>query len=144
MNTVEILHKLRKISCFLLKNVKMRRKSHFPLAYIPVISLLCVENENKENTASSDDDACAEPVDTASLPKPKKAAPVDDSPVIVMLPLNDGTEYPLTENLAAEYGVKHLPSDFKKREGYKRSIELSKKYGLYRQNYCGCIYSHNE
>ena len=47
------------------------------------------------------------------------------------------------ERLAAEYGVKHLPSDFKKREGYKRSIELSKKYGLYRQNYCGCIYSHN-
>ena len=61
------------------------------------------ENENKENTASSDDDACAEPVDTASTPKPKKAAPVDDSPVIVMLPLNDGTEYPLTEHLAAEY-----------------------------------------
>ena len=48
------------------------------------------------------------------------------------------------ECLAAEYGVKHLPSDFKKREGYKRSIELSKKYGLYRQNYCGCIYSQRE
>lgn len=37
--------------------------------------------------------------------------------------------------------VKYLPSDFKKRDGYKRSIELSNKYGLYRQNYCGCIYS---
>lgn len=48
------------------------------------------------------------------------------------------------ETLAAEYGVKHLPSDFKKREGYKRSIELSAKYGLYRQNYCGCIYSRME
>lgn len=34
-----------------------------------------------------------------------------------------------------------LPSDFKKREGYKRSIELSKEYNLYRQNFCGCIYS---
>ncbi len=34
-----------------------------------------------------------------------------------------------------------LPSDFKKREGYKRSIELSRIYGLYRQNYCGCVYS---
>ena len=43
--------------------------------------------------------------------------------------------------LSEEYGVKHLPSDFKKREGYKQSIELSKKYGLYRQNYCGCVYS---
>lgn len=45
------------------------------------------------------------------------------------------------EMLACIYGVKHLPSDFKKKEGYKRSIELSKEYGLYRQNYCGCIYS---
>lgn len=48
------------------------------------------------------------------------------------------------ERLAAEYGVAHLPSDFKKREGYKRSIELSAKYGLYRQNYCGCVFSRKE
>ena len=39
------------------------------------------------------------------------------------------------------YGVKYLVSDFKKNNGYKRSIELSNEYGLYRQNYCGCIYS---
>ena len=39
------------------------------------------------------------------------------------------------------YGIKFLISDFKKHDGYKNSIELSKKYGLYRQNYCGCIYS---
>ncbi len=45
------------------------------------------------------------------------------------------------EELSAEYGVKFLPSNFKKREGYKRSIELSKEYDLYRQNYCGCVYS---
>lgn len=45
------------------------------------------------------------------------------------------------EELAAEFGVRHLPSDFKKREGYKRSIELSRQYGLYRQDYCGCVYS---
>lgn len=45
------------------------------------------------------------------------------------------------EKFAKEYGVRHLPSDFKKKNGYKRSIELSKEYGLYRQNYCGCIYS---
>ena len=43
--------------------------------------------------------------------------------------------------LAEEYGVSYLPSDFKKKNGYKRSIELSKKYGLYRQDYCGCEYS---
>lgn len=45
------------------------------------------------------------------------------------------------ERLAQEYGVKWLPSDFKKKDGYKRSIELSKEYGLYRQDYCGCVYS---
>lgn len=40
-----------------------------------------------------------------------------------------------------KYGVKYLQSDFKKRNGYKRSVELSHEYGLYRQDYCGCIYS---
>lgn len=43
-----------------------------------------------------------------------------------------------------KYGVKWLPSDFKKREGYKRSIQLSKEYSLYRQNFCGCIFSKNQ
>ncbi len=45
------------------------------------------------------------------------------------------------EGLGEKYGVFFLPSDFKKKDGYKRSIELSKQFGLYRQNYCGCIYS---
>ena len=44
-------------------------------------------------------------------------------------------------DLAQKYNVKWLYSDFKKAEGYKKSIELSKKYNLYRQDYCGCIYS---
>ncbi len=43
--------------------------------------------------------------------------------------------------LGAKYGVKWLYSDFKKKEGYKRSIELSREYDLYRQNYCGCVFS---
>lgn len=42
---------------------------------------------------------------------------------------------------AERYGVPYLFSDFKKREGYKRSIQLSADYGLYRQDYCGCAYS---
>lgn len=45
---------------------------------------------------------------------------------------------------AEKYDVNWLPSDFKKKEGYKRSIELSRKYNLYRQNFCGCIYSKRE
>lgn len=48
------------------------------------------------------------------------------------------------EKLAREYRVSYLPSDFKKREGYKRSVELSAEYGLYRQDYCGCVYSKAE
>lgn len=44
----------------------------------------------------------------------------------------------LGETLSAQYGVKWLPSDFKKRNGYLRSIQLSRQYGIYRQEYCGC------
>lgn len=43
--------------------------------------------------------------------------------------------------MAEKYGVKYLFSDFKKREGYKRSVELSRKYDMYRQDYCGCVFS---
>ena len=45
------------------------------------------------------------------------------------------------QRMAEEYGVRWLPSDFKKKNGYKRSIELSRQFGLYRQNYCGCVFS---
>ncbi len=47
------------------------------------------------------------------------------------------------QELSEVYGVVWLPSDFKKRDGYKRSITLSAEYDLYRQNYCGCVYSRN-
>ena len=46
--------------------------------------------------------------------------------------------------LSAEYGIAYLYSDFKKRNGFKRSTELSAEYGLYRQDYCGCVYSFRE
>ena len=46
--------------------------------------------------------------------------------------------------LAEEYQIEYLLSDFKKKNGYKRSIELSKEYGLYRQDYCGCEFSKRE
>lgn len=45
------------------------------------------------------------------------------------------------EMLSKKYDIPYLCADFKKKNGYKRSIELSKEYQLYRQNYCGCIYS---
>ena len=48
------------------------------------------------------------------------------------------------EELSEIYKISHLPNDFKKKGGYKRSIELSAEYDLYRQNYCGCVFSKNE
>lgn len=48
------------------------------------------------------------------------------------------------ECLEKKYDIKYLYADFKKKNGYIKSIELSKKYGLYRQDYCGCIYSKKE
>lgn len=48
------------------------------------------------------------------------------------------------ERAAEKYGVRFLPSDFKKRGGYHRSLELSAEYGLYRQDFCGCEYSRAE
>ena len=45
------------------------------------------------------------------------------------------------KELESKYNIKWLYSDFKKKDGYKKSIELSNKYNLYRQDYCGCVYS---
>ncbi|MDD6102063.1 MAG: epoxyqueuosine reductase QueH [Clostridiales bacterium] len=50
----------------------------------------------------------------------------------------------LGEKIADELGIKYLVSDFKKKEGYKKSIEFSEEYSLYRQDYCGCIFSKTE
>ena len=48
------------------------------------------------------------------------------------------------EELSEIYKIPHLPNDFKKKGGYKRSVELSAEYDLYRQNYCGCVFSKQE
>ena len=54
---------------------------------------------------------------------------------------NAGNINEIGKELEKNHQIKYLYSDFKKRDGYKRSIELSKEYFLYRQNYCGCDYS---
>jgi len=60
-------------------------------------------------------------------------------------PLKNGAKLnEIGHKLEIEYGIEYLLSDFKKKEGYKRSIELSKEYHLYRQNYCGCKFSKND
>lgn len=64
------------------------------------------------------------------------------STTLTLSPLKDATVLnSIGEELALQYDVKYLVSDFKKKDGYKLSIELSEKYGLYRQNYCGCDFS---
>ena len=64
---------------------------------------------------------------------------------LTISPLKNATKInEIGERLSAEVGVECLPSDFKKKNGYKRSVELSKEYDLYRQDYCGCIYSKME
>lgn len=54
---------------------------------------------------------------------------------------NAGVINAVGEEVAREVGAVYLPSDFKKKDGYLRSIALSREYNLYRQNYCGCIFS---
>jgi len=57
---------------------------------------------------------------------------------------NAGKLNEIGEELAGIYEVKHLPSDFKKKNGYKRSVEISAEHGMYRQDYCGCVFSMKE
>lgn len=61
---------------------------------------------------------------------------------LTVSPLKNSTKInEIGETLSKQYDIKYLYSDFKKKEGYKHSIELAKEYNLYRQDYCGCIYS---
>lgn len=57
---------------------------------------------------------------------------------------NAGMLNEIGEELGTRYQVEFLPSDFKKKGGYQRSVALSKEYNLYRQNYCGCVFSKKE
>lgn len=57
-------------------------------------------------------------------------------------PLKDAKKLnEIGDRLSKEYGIRYLNSDFKKKNGYKRSVELSEVYGMYRQYYCGCVFS---
>ncbi len=80
---------------------------------------------------------------TAKLAKEKGydyfATTLTVSPLKNSKKLNEFGEY-----LSKKHDIKYLFSDFKKKEGYKHSIELAKEYELYRQDYCGCIYSKKE
>jgi len=70
---------------------------------------------------------------TLSISPLKNAAKINE--------IGEALEAELNARMANLPRVKFLPSDFKKKGGYLRSIELSHEYGLYRQNYCGCVFS---
>ena len=80
----------------------------------------------------------------ASAKKAKEQGFVYFTTTLTISPLKNAA---LLNEIGAEmgekYGVNWLYSDFKKKEGYKRSIELSREFDLYRQNYCGCVFSRN-
>lgn len=80
---------------------------------------------------------------TAALGKEKRADYFTTT--LTISPLKNAQKInEIGEQLEKEYGIAFLPSDFKKKNGYKRSVELSEEYGLYRQDYCGCIFSKKE
>ncbi|MBN1222865.1 MAG: epoxyqueuosine reductase QueH [Candidatus Aminicenantes bacterium] len=62
--------------------------------------------------------------------------------VMSLSPLKKATDLNrIGRMFSKRYGIYFLEADFKKKDGFKKSVELSKKHGLYRQNYCGCLYS---
>jgi len=64
---------------------------------------------------------------------------------LTISPLKDAVRLNrIGEEMGERYGIAFLPSDFKKKNGYKRSTELSREHALYRQNYCGCVFSKRE
>lgn len=80
--------------------------------------------------------------ETAKLAKEKQfdyfATTLSISPLKNAEKLNE-----IGERIGNEQGISYLVSDFKKKDGYKRSVQLSEEYGLYRQDYCGCVFSKN-
>ncbi len=78
----------------------------------------------------------------------KRAAAGDFDYFCTTLTISPQKDAVLLNNIGSKmgdrYGVPFLPSEFKKREGYKRSTEISRQYDMYRQDYCGCVYSYNE
>ena len=79
---------------------------------------------------------------------PDKSKSIEEGAIVVMGWQSCSTKGSFTrailDALAEEYGVAYLNSDFKKKNGYKRSVELSEQYGMYRQYYCGCVFSKRE
>lgn len=92
--------------------------------------------ENKQDDVKRTEAAAA---GTRKVPYDYFATTLTISPLKNAQKINE-----IGQAISEEYGIAWLPSDFKKKNGYKRSVELSAEYGLYRQDYCGCAFSKAE
>lgn len=130
----------------LIKKVKTKYPIHFLKAeYIPEDYYKLVRGYEKDREGGNRCHICFDMRlrKTASIAKEKEfdyftttlsISPHKDSQVLNQI----GKE------LEEEFGVKYLCSDFKKRNGFKRSVELTREYDMYRQDYCGCVFSYME
>lgn len=131
----------RFISAFPLKNpVKLMEGHYTPEQFYALAKGLEDENEGGERCARCYELRLREAAETAAKGGfDYFTTTLSISPYKNAQKLNE-----IGERLAQEYGVRHLSTDFKKKDGYKRSIALSQEYSLYRQDYCGCAYSKAE
>lgn len=125
-------------------------KSKYPLSYIDVPFVpnefySAVKGLEKEKEGGKRCEKCFE----LRLEKTAALAREKDfdyfATTLTISPLkNAGLINCIGDTLAEKYSVKYLSSDFKKKNGFKRSTELSRQYNLYRQDYCGCVFSKTE
>lgn len=125
-------------------------KSKYPLSYIDVPFVpnefySAVKGLEKEKEGGKRCEKCFE----LRLEKTAALAREKDfdyfATTLTISPLkNAGLINRIGDTLAEKYSVKYLSSDFKKKNGFKRSTELSRQYNLYRQDYCGCVFSKTE
>lgn len=89
---------------------------------------ICYRLRLARAAAAAGDEGCEYMATTLTVSPHKKASVIN----------------PIGEEEAGRFGVKFYDADFKKKDGFKKSCQLSEEFGLYRQNYCGCIYSLRE
>lgn len=111
-------------------------------AYDPDVYYAAVKGLEKEPEGGARCEKCFELRLSEAAREAKKGGFDYFTTTLTISPLKSAPKLnAIGERIGEEMGVAYLPSDFKKRNGYKRSVELSEEYGLYRQNYCGCVYS---
>ena len=131
-----------------IREVEAILATHFPGVHILSLDDVGYVGDIEENGETYEENALTKARTAVEAGGNRYAAIADDSGLSVDSGIRIGLVFrddvfpnEIAEDEGIKSGIKHLPSDFKKKNGYKRSTELSRQYGLYRQDYCGCIYS---